>query len=459
VTCSGPPHVPLTTGPARGEGSFGLSHPQYRDIVGIGFGPANLSLALALLEDSDTIDGVSATFFERQPAFGWHRGMLLDRRKMQISFLKDLVTQRNPRSEFSFVNYLHKQGRLLDFISLQTFCPTRHEFHDYLSWCAKTVAPLVRYGYEVTRVAPVVDRSGSVTRWKVSAERTAAGRAQIVVYAKAVVFSPGITPHLPDGVATGDRIWHSADLLSRLSGLDPRERGRFVVVGGGQSAAETIAYIHERYADAEVVAVLPSYGYSPADDSPFVNGLFDPAAIDEFYNAAPELRKQIVKTHANTNYGVVDADLITELYERWYAEKISGRRRLFFERTARLASVRASRGGLHLTLRAVGSEVPRLLDADYLVCATGYRPASLDTLMSTEMRALVKRDVGGEIEVLRDYTVATPTHVKAAIFAQGDERTHGLGATLISNLAVRAGDIVSAMNGRARSEPMLLGRL
>jgi L-ornithine N5-monooxygenase len=458
VTYARPPHVPLTAGPARGD-VFESSRPQCRDIVGIGFGPANLSLALALLEGRETIDDVSATFFERQPAFGWHRGMLLDRRKMQISFLKDLVTQRNPQSEFSFVNYLHKQGRLLDFISLQTFCPTRHEFHDYLSWCANAVAPLVRYGYEVTRVAPVVDRSGCVTCWKVSAEQTVAGRARIVVYASAVVFSPGITPRLPDGIPTGDRIWHSADLLSRLCGLAPREGARFVVVGGGQSAAEAIAYIHERHADVEVVGVLPNYGYSPADDSPFVNGLFDPTAIDEFYEADPGLRNEIVSTHANTNYGVVDADLITELYERWYAEKVSGRRRLFFERTARLASVRASKDGLRLTLRAVGSEVPRLLDADYLVCATGYRPASLDTLMSTEMRGLVKRDVDGEIEVLRDYSVATPAHVKAAIFAQGDERTHGLGATLISNLAVRAGDIVNALNGTARSETMIRERL
>lgn len=452
MTLSEPPHAPVAIGPDRDEARSRPSHRECRDVVGIGFGPANLSVALALLEDKGAAGDVSAMFFERQPSFGWHRGVLIDRRKMQISFLKDLVTQRNPRSQFSFVNYLHEHERLADFISLQTFCPTRREFHEYLSWCASAVESLVRYGHEVTRVAPVVDGDGSVTCWEVSAEQTTVEKAQTVVHAKAVVFSPGIAPRLPAGISVGERIWHSADLLSRLSELDPRDGARFVVVGGGQSAAEVIAHVHDRFEGAEVVGVFPNYGYTPADDSPFVNGLFDPKAVDEFYVADPGLRERIVKTHANTNYGVVDPELIAELYERWYAEKVSGSPRLFLKRTARLASVRTFESGVRLTLCAVGSEVQTVLDADYLVCATGYEPVSLDTLMSAEMRTLVERGEEGKVKILRDYSVATPPHVRAAIFAQGDEGSHGLGATLISNLAVRAGEIVRAINGEQGRE-------
>ncbi|MBQ3659658.1 MAG: PDZ domain-containing protein, partial [Bacteroidales bacterium] len=36
---------------------------------------------------------------------------------MQVSYLKDLATLRNPRSGFSFVSYLHDRGRLVDFIN------------------------------------------------------------------------------------------------------------------------------------------------------------------------------------------------------------------------------------------------------------------------------------------------------------------------------------------------------
>src|ERR1041384_4867731 len=97
-----------------------LMHPIY-DIVGIGFGPSNLALAIALTEHNEQAETpVTAVFLERQQAFGSHRGMLLDDATMQVSFLKDLVTMRNPTSRFSFLNYLHERGRLVDFINHKT---------------------------------------------------------------------------------------------------------------------------------------------------------------------------------------------------------------------------------------------------------------------------------------------------------------------------------------------------
>ena len=49
------------------------------------------------------------TLFERQPTFGWHTGMLLEKATMQVSFLKDLATMRNPSSTFTYVSYLHER--------------------------------------------------------------------------------------------------------------------------------------------------------------------------------------------------------------------------------------------------------------------------------------------------------------------------------------------------------------
>lgn len=53
---------------------------------------------------------MTARFLEQQPRFGWHRGMLIDNATMQVSFLKDLVTLRNPTSGFSFLCYLQSRG-------------------------------------------------------------------------------------------------------------------------------------------------------------------------------------------------------------------------------------------------------------------------------------------------------------------------------------------------------------
>ena len=69
----------------------------------------------------------------------WQRGMLLPWSQSQVSFLKDLVTLRNPRSQFSFVNFLHATGRLDEFINLGSFTPYRLEISDYLSWVARSL--------------------------------------------------------------------------------------------------------------------------------------------------------------------------------------------------------------------------------------------------------------------------------------------------------------------------------
>jgi hypothetical protein len=51
--------------------------------------------------------------------------MLIDDATMQVSFLKDLVTMRDPASDFSFLRYLKQRYRLVDFINHKTLFPLR----------------------------------------------------------------------------------------------------------------------------------------------------------------------------------------------------------------------------------------------------------------------------------------------------------------------------------------------
>jgi L-ornithine N5-oxygenase len=271
------------------------------DLVGVGFGPSNLALAAALREHPAP---VSAAFFERQPRFGWHRGMLLDDATMQVSFLKDLVTLRNPSSEFSFLCYLKERDRLIDFINHKNFFPLRVEFHDYLEWAAAKVDDLVCYDSLVTGVSPVV-RDDVLEAFDVEA----GGR---VHRTRNLVVATGLRPLLPGGVTGSHRVWHSRDLLTNIGSVAPDAR-RFVVVGAGQSAAEITAFLHERFPAAEVCAVFSRYGYSPADDSSFANRIFDPAAVDDFFAAPDAVKEMLIDYHGNTNYSVVDADLIEAL--------------------------------------------------------------------------------------------------------------------------------------------------
>ncbi len=81
------------------------------DVLGIGFGPSNLALAIALQEQARR-EGrhYHALFLDKQADYRWHGNTLVAQSELQISFLKDLVTLRNPTSPYSFVNYLHAMG-------------------------------------------------------------------------------------------------------------------------------------------------------------------------------------------------------------------------------------------------------------------------------------------------------------------------------------------------------------
>ncbi|GGM68780.1 lysine/ornithine N-monooxygenase [Lentzea pudingi] len=401
------------------------------DLAGIGFGPSNLALAIAV-EEHDL--PVRARFFERQPRFGWHRGMLLEDATMQVSFLKDLVTLRNPTSGFSFLCYLRDRGRLIDFVNHKNLFPLRKEFHDYFEWAAERVGHHVSYGAEVSEVR-AVDEGFEFT----------AGEQR--VRARNLVLATGLEANLPDGIETSDRIWHSKDLLTRVDTLeDPRQ---VVVVGAGQSAAEAVAFFYDRFPRAEVHGVFARYGYSPADDSSFANRIFDPAAVDDFYSAPEEVKRRLMGYHANTNYGVVDGDLIEELYRRVYREKVVGRQRLLLHNTSRLIDVTAD-GKCVVESLADGGRLP--IDADVVVYATGYRPANPVRLLG-DLGRHCERDDSGRLKVTRDYRVVTGDALSGGIYLQGGtEHTHGITSSLLSNTAVRVGEILDSVLRRVQQQ-------
>src|SRR5690606_17794622 len=99
--------------------------------------------------------------------FAWHSGMLLPGSRMQISFIKDLASLRNPRSHFTVINYLHLQNRLVTFTNLATFLPLRQEYNDYMPWCAKHFDDQVRYGETVSAVDPIALDGEAVSKFKV----------------------------------------------------------------------------------------------------------------------------------------------------------------------------------------------------------------------------------------------------------------------------------------------------
>lgn len=427
-------------------GITGRRSQEIYDVVGIGFGPSNLSLAIALEEHGASAPQhpVKSLFFERQSRFGWHRNMLLPSTTMQISFLKDLATYRNPTSRFSFISYLHASNRLVQFVNNQDFYPTRQEFHQYLEWAAAGLRDRVTYGAEVTSIRPGTE-AGSRTPDLLEVEvRTGDGTTSVVT-ARNVVISTGLVPRLPQGVTSDERVWHSSEFLSRFNAQAPGDLKSVAVVGAGQSAAEITRFLHDSLPHAQVCAVIPSYGYSVADDTPFANQVFDPGAVDEYYFGTEQAQDAFWRYHRNTNYAVVDADVIRALYQRSYDEQVHGSRRLHFRNLTRVAEVKRTGSGTRVVLRSLLEDRTEELAVDALVFATGYDGLDPAHLLGDFDQHFL-RDAAGRHRVERDYSLVTASGLTCGVYLQGGtEHSHGLSSSLLSNIAVRSGEIADSI--------------
>ena len=95
------------------------------DVIGIGLGPFNLSLAALLVQANESkkavTSNITSLFFEKNSDFNWHEGMLLPKTTLQVPFFADLVTLVAPTSRYGFLNYLSHKKRLLKFYFLENF--------------------------------------------------------------------------------------------------------------------------------------------------------------------------------------------------------------------------------------------------------------------------------------------------------------------------------------------------
>ncbi|KAL9608223.1 MAG: hypothetical protein Q9204_009250, partial [Flavoplaca sp. TL-2023a] len=284
------------------------------DLVCIGFGPASLAIAIAL---HDRAINARVLYLEKQRSFIWHAGMLLPNARMQISFLKDLATLRDPTSRFTFINYLKSKNRLVAFTNLSTFLPLREEYNDYMSWCAAHFEEDVQYGYEATSVKAVDKDNGPIETWQVTSKNTESNQTSTIT-ARNVVIAIGGKPKIPIPI-TGleSHIVHSSSYSVAVPQIlkATSKPHSIAVVGGGQSSAEIFNDLQSRYPNSSVSLFTGASALKPSDDSPFVNEIFDPERVDDFYHLPPSSRQQSTLSNKATNYGVVRPELLDSLYE------------------------------------------------------------------------------------------------------------------------------------------------
>jgi L-ornithine N5-monooxygenase len=433
----------------------GDTRPVAYDLLGVGFGPSNLALC-AMFESQRSRLGWSTKtvgFVESKRRFAWHPEMMLDGARMQIAFLKDLVTLKDPTSPYTFINYLHEKGRLSDFINLRTFYPTREEYNDYFAWAAEKLIEYVTYSHEAEALHPIVDVDGKVGRLAVTCRDLESGE-QREFTTQNLVLSLGGRPAVPQSVAPevlGPRAFHSSSFLSRIRGFDCRTDYSydFLVVGAGQSAAEVFLYLAREYPSARVTLAFRGFCLMPANNSPLANEIFHPEMVDVFYLLPDVGKRTVMSTLWTTNYAGVDDQDIDAIVALLYDQRIRGGDRLQIQNFQELMQCTPEDQLVRTVLKNVYTDEVTIARFDAVIFATGYDFAHTGGLLA-ELEPYINRAEDGAIQLRRDYSVVSEGSLEAKIFLQGaTEHTHGLTSTLISVLPHRVSEILeSAFDAR-----------
>ncbi|GGB60664.1 SidA/IucD/PvdA family monooxygenase [Deinococcus soli (ex Cha et al. 2016)] len=408
--------------------------------LGIGLGPANLALAVADLEGGHAAD---LEFWERQgPDFPWHPGMLMAHSELQISFLKDLATLRDPSSHFTFVRYLWEVGRLQDFINLGRSSAYRLEFSEYLTWARRKLPQqMVRFHREVLRIEEDARGEGLCVHYR---QQDTGEEGQ--VRARSVILGMGKVPSVPVPIPDHlqDRAIHSHQFLQHLPRFPRATPLQVVVVGGGQSAAEVILHLHEHLPHCTVTSVQRRLNFEAADDSPFSNQVFDPAATNAFYQTPAALRPSLLQAVRNRNYAAVSRRTLHQLFEQMYFDQVQGapRIRLVNQTEAARLSGQGQQVTLHTTHLPTGQRHD--LTADVVIFATGYA-SRYPNVLAPDLQARVAQGPG----ISRDYRLLPAAH-PFNLYVNGDaEASHGISDGLLSVVALRAGAILEALQSPA----------
>lgn len=424
------------------------STPVY-DLVGVGIGPFNLSLAAL----ADGAPELRTLFLDAKPAFSWHPGLLMEGTTLQVPFLADLVTMVDPTSPWSYLNYLRHHDRMFPFFFSERFHIPRREYDAYCRW--------VTEGLTSCQYDAYVDRLGWDERQElfVVGHRTADG-ARTRVLARQVVLGVGTNPVVPeplrpllaDTAHTG-RVLHSADYRTHRARLAASDD--VTVIGAGQSGAEVALDLlrHQDGAGAGgpyVRWLARTNAFAPMEYSKIGLEHFTPDYI-RYFRALPEDRRERLVQEQWQLYKGVSDETLGELHDELYERTIGGADpRAALHPGVEIVAAEADRAGYVLTCRHAQQDAHFEIRTSAIVSATGYaasRPAFLDGRHG--LGRLVDWDAQGRYRIDGDYCVALHPGVPGRLYVQNAEmHTHGVGAPDLTLGAWRAATILNAVAGR-----------
>lgn len=399
------------------------------EVLAIGGGPANLSLAAL----AAPIDGLDVTVVESRKTTAWHPGLLWTNSRLQVSGVKDLVSLVDPRSRFSFLNFLHEHGRLYRHLIATPDYVSRKEFDQYFTWAAEML------GVHLDETVLTVEHDGNLF-----VVRTSRG----VRYARNLVLGIGQTPCVPDCAEdiVNPAMWHASRHIDRGLSVAGKD---VLLVGGGQSAAEVALDLLSGRTGMprRLTWVTGQDGFAPLNDSPFANEWFNPRFVEYFRELTAQQRITLLERQKSANTGIT-RELLAQVYRRLYDVDYLGGTGFSHDLLAgvRLADIAEIPGGFRANLVDTITGAEREIMTDIAVLATGFRPRLPEFMAGLHDRMPIS---DGAYDVGRDYRVYWDGPEQNRIYVQnGARRSHGVADPNLGLAAWRSAVVLNSVLNR-----------
>ncbi len=406
-----------------------------KDVIGIGTGPFNLSLA-ALLHP---IKNISSIFFDKQSEFIWHKGLLFSDAELQVHYLKDLVSLVDPTSPFSFLNFLAIHKRLYQFITADFNRVSRQEFNQYFNWVCQQL-------YNVKFNSHVKEISLHQNNLRVLIETT---KTSFYLQTPTVVMGIGLQPYIPPFAKNylNKNVFHASDFLKN----EINYSGKTVaIVGGGQSAAEIMKHLisHHSHAIKSLIWLNKRDNFLPIDESPFVNDLFTPAYNNYFYKQ-PEDQKNLALIKQQIFSDGISPTTLRNIYQGLYRLQFLTKSPLVCSLipSVELVNMQQQYQDWQLIIKHHTQDKLIPLNADIIIFCTGYRYNIPEFLAPLHNK--LSTNTQGQLQINHDFSLQWNGPKNCKLYIQnGAKHSHGIADPNLSLMAWRSATIINSIAGK-----------
>lgn len=409
------------------------------DIIGIGFGPSNLALAISLKESNSS---KTVRFFEAQSECYWHTDMLLDGSDIQNNPLRDLITPVNPSSNYTFIQYLHKHKRFFDYLNLGLSYPLRKDFYAYIQWASSFFSDVVQYNTAIVSLEFLYENSGYV--WKLT------DNFGEIYFCKNLVLATGRKHNIPpefENIVNAAHLTRYKSSISALSLESP-----IVVIGASQSAVEILLDLHQR-GFQKIYSIHRSHSYRLKDTSPFSDEVYFPEFVDYYHDLSSQSRIALDTQLRATNYSSADADVLHLLYLKIYEDKLDGLQRIKIYRNHQIKQVN-NNPAVSIDVYDIYTKTTSTLPCEHIILATGFLDIGRNGASGLTDLLIHHKDKfswhEGYLTVNRDYSIQYHPSFSdyPPLYLNGlCESSHGLGdAGSFSLVSFRARDINNSLH-------------